>query len=66
MINDNVTKKRKLTDDSNDILPSSKKKKNYVVSPKDVKFACDECNHKTDSKKSLKKHKETSCEMKLD
>ena len=49
MNHDIVTKKRKSTDGSDDILSSSKK----------TKFACDACNHKTHSKHLLKKHKET-------
>ena len=56
------TNKRK---SENDIIPNRKKTKNDLVSRKEEKFACDECNFKTHSKQSLKKHKETSCEAKF-
>ena len=71
--NDNVSKKRKSTDD----IPSSRKKtKNDAVSKKVGKvaikktkektFCCDECDYETKSKQSLKRHKETSCKAHLD
>ena len=60
IINDYVTKKRKSTDGSDDSISSSKKTKNDLVSKKEGKFACDECNQKTHSENLLKKHKETS------
>ena len=59
-----VTKKRKNTDDN--ASTRKKPKSADVVSKKEGKYSCDECNYKTQSKKSLKKHKETSCEATLD
>ena len=49
-----LLKRKRESDD----LPSRKK-------TKEVKFSCDECEFKTNNKKILKKHKETSCETKL-
>ena len=48
--------KRKRESDS---IPSSKK-------TKEGSFSCDECEFKTNTKKSLNKHRETSCATKLD
>ena len=55
----NVTKKRKTTDDNG---LSRKKTTSDLVSKKEIFFACDECTYTAQSKKSLKNHKETSCE----
>ena len=51
----NISKRKRETDN----LPSRKKTKGG-------KYSCDECIYKTNSKQSLKKHKETKCESKLD
>ena len=54
--NDEAGKLKRKRDSSN--LPGNKKSK-------EDNFSCDECTFKTNLKKSLKKHKESSCAQKF-